>query len=98
MHRRLTHISGSVLAAAAIAVACIASPAAHAQGIVDPSKVAPEFREAAEKRRAEQLKQIACNKAAQDAKVPPRDMLKFVSDCFDKPDAQASDISAATKK
>lgn len=61
---------------------------ALAQKIVDPSKVAPEFREAAEKRRAEQLKQIACNKAAHDQKIAPREVLKFVTDCFDNPDTK----------
>ena len=70
---------------------------ADAQKIVDPSKVAPEFREAAEKRRAEQFKQLACNKAAQDQKIPPRDVLKFISECFDKPDDKPSDISATRK-
>ena len=34
-----------------------AAPAAYGQMLVDPTKVAPEYREAAEKRRAEQLRQ-----------------------------------------
>ena len=71
---------------------------ADAQTLVDPSKVAPEFREQAEKRRAEQLKQISCNKAALDQKIAPREKLKFIIDCFDKPVETPSDISAATKK
>ena len=45
----------------------------HAQWLVDPSKVAPEYREAAEKRRAEQLKQIGCAKKADAEKILPRD-------------------------
>lgn len=86
------------LAAIALVAAFMICPAARAQNIVDPSKVAPEFREAAEKRRAEQLKLIACTKAAQDAKIQPREIAKHVVDCFDKPDGEATDISAATKK
>ncbi len=70
---------------------------AHAQKIVDPSKVAPEFREAAEKRRAEQLKQIACNKAADEQKIAPREKLKFVADCFDKPSEKTTDFSASAR-
>ena len=70
----------------------------HAQTLVDPSRVAPEFREQAEKRRAEQLKQIVCNKAAFDQKIAPRDKPKFISDCFDRPDDKPSDISSSTRK
>lgn len=59
--------------------------AARADKIVDPKTVAPEFREAAEKRHAEQLKLIECNTAARAAKIQPRDLAKYVGDCFDKP-------------
>jgi hypothetical protein len=45
----------------------------QAQKLVDPSKVAPEFREAAVKRRAEQMKELACSKKAEDNKVMLRD-------------------------
>jgi len=38
-----------------------------AQKLVDPSVVAPEFREAAEKRRAEQVKMIRCQRKAEEA-------------------------------
>jgi hypothetical protein len=38
---------------------------APAQKLVDPDKVAPEFREAAAKRRSEQLKIMNCNKKAE---------------------------------
>ena len=54
----------------------------HAQRLVDPSTVAPEFREAAEKRRAEQLKQQACAKQADAEKILPRDRLAFLSKCL----------------
>ncbi|MEO6568292.1 MAG: hypothetical protein ABIO94_05975 [Opitutaceae bacterium] len=55
----------------------------HAQRLVDPSKVAPEFREAAEKRRAEQLKQQACAKKADAEKILPRDRLAFLNSCLE---------------
>ena len=73
-----------------------------ADKLVDPSKVAPEFREAAEKRRAEQLAIINCNNAAKLANILARDQVKFMSDCVDKATATASekpsDISSSTKK
>ena len=58
---------------------------ARAQKIVDPKTVAPEFREAAEKRQAEQLKLNECNNAAKVAKIQKRDMAQYVAACFDKP-------------
>jgi len=71
------------LAMTAVAALLYAAPAL-AQKIVDPSKVAPEYREAAEKRQAEQLKLIACHKSAKEAKILPRDFAKFVSECLEK--------------
>ncbi len=68
-----------------------------ADKLVEPSKVAPEFREAAEKRRAEQLKIINCNNAMKLANIPARDQLKYMSDCVDKPDEIPSDFSATKK-
>ncbi|MGA2999944.1 hypothetical protein [Bradyrhizobium sp.] len=52
-----------------------------AQKLVDPNTVAPEFRAAAEKRRAEQLKLNECAKMANDAKVLRRDRAAFISGC-----------------
>ena len=40
-----------------------------AQKLVDPDSVAPEYRAAAEKRRAEQLRMLQCSKKADDAKT-----------------------------
>ena len=68
-----------------------------ADKLVEPDKVAPEFREAAEKRRAEQLAIINCNNAAKMANVLPRDSLKFIADCVDKANNKPSDISATRK-
>ena len=56
---------------------------APAQKLVDPDKVAPEFREAAAKRRSEQLKIMNCNKKAEEAKVLPRDRASHVQHCLD---------------
>lgn len=61
---------------------------AGAQKVVDPSTVAPEYREAAEKRRAEQLRQIACAKKADQEKVLPRDRVPFLSHCLEEATAQ----------
>ena len=52
-----------------------------AQKLVDPNTVAPEFRAAAEKRRAEQINLNECVKKANDAKVPKRDRAGFISGC-----------------
>ena len=53
------------IVAAALVSMAIASPSS-AQRLVDPTKVAPEFREAAEKRRAEQIKQQECARKADE--------------------------------
>lgn len=65
-------------------MALLAAPAARAQMLVDPSKVAPEHREAAEKRRAEQLRQRECGQKATLEKVLPRDRTAFVNHCLDE--------------
>ncbi len=55
-----------------------------AEKLVDPNTVAPEYRAAAEKRRAEQIKLFECSKKADAAKVLRRDRLAFVNECLDK--------------
>jgi hypothetical protein len=55
-----------------------------ADKLVDPEKVAPEYREAAEKRRVEQLKLLGCSKKADTAKVLRRDRAEFVQKCLDE--------------
>jgi hypothetical protein len=66
-----------------------------AQKLVDPSTVAPEFRAAAEKRRAEQLKLNECAKRANDAKVLIRDRAAFISGCVESNGQAATDIESA---
>jgi len=54
-----------------------------AQKLVDPNIVAPEFRDAAEKRRAEQIKVVECNRKANEAKVLPRDRTAYLNHCLE---------------
>jgi hypothetical protein len=54
-----------------------------AQKLVDPASVAPEYREAAEKRRAEQIKQRECAHKADVEKVIPRDRTAFLLQCLE---------------
>ena len=60
------------------------APDVSAQKLVDPSKVAPEFREAAEKRRAEQIRQQTCAQKATQEKIMPRERVAFLSHCLDE--------------
>jgi hypothetical protein len=53
-----------------------------AQKLVDPDAVAPEYRAAAEKRRAEQLKQIECGLKADFSKILPRDRADYITKCL----------------
>jgi len=65
------------------AIALLATAPARSQPLVDPNKVAPEYREAAEKRRAEQLRQRECAMKADLEKVLPRDRTAFLNHCLD---------------
>jgi len=60
------------------------SGAGLAEKLVDPNSVAPEYREQAEKRRAEQVKLFQCAKKADEAKVLRRDRTAFINQCVDK--------------
>jgi len=73
------------LAAALVSMA-IASPSS-AQRLVDPTKVAPEYREAAERRRAEQIRQRDCATKAEAAKVMPRERTSFLNRCLEEAEA-----------
>jgi hypothetical protein len=54
-----------------------------AQKLVDPASVAPEYREAAEKRRAEQIKQRECAHKADVEKIIPRDRTAYLLQCLE---------------
>ena len=56
---------------------------ALAQKLVDPSTVAPEYREAAEKRRAEQIRQRDCAHKADVEKVMPRERTAYLLQCLE---------------
>ena len=60
------------------------SGVSFADRLVDPNAVAPEYRDVAEKRRAEQLKLFQCSQKADAAKIVRRDRAAFVSECMDK--------------
>jgi hypothetical protein len=63
--------------------AFVFSEPGFAQKLVDPNTVAPEYREAALKRRAEQIKVVECNHKADEAKVLPRDRAAHVNQCLE---------------
>ena len=67
----------------AAVTALTSSPGARAQALVDPTKVAPEYREAAEKRRAEQIRQRDCAKKADADKILPRDRTAYLNQCLE---------------
>jgi hypothetical protein len=69
---------------------------AFAQKLVDPNAVAPEFREAAEKRRAEQIRQRDCAKKVIDAKVLPRDRMEYLTKCL--AEAEQAQATAAAHR
>ena len=68
---------------ALIVISLFATPTARAQTLVDPTKVAPEYREAAEKRRAEQLRQRECARRADTDKILPRDRTAYLNQCLE---------------
>jgi hypothetical protein len=77
--------SAGVVLKFGLALACASwFGAVSAQKLVDPNTVAPEYREAAEKRRAEQLRLLACAKKADETKVARRDRADYITHCADK--------------
>jgi hypothetical protein len=66
-----------------ISIAIVFTTPALAQKLVDPTTVAPEYREAAEHRRAEQVRQRECSLKADLAKVQVRDRTAFVLKCLE---------------
>jgi hypothetical protein len=67
----------------AVLISLLFTTTVYAQKLVDPSKIAPEYREAAEKRRAEQVRQMDCAKKADTEKVLPRDRTDFLNHCLE---------------
>ena len=56
----------------------------YAQKLVDPDKVAPEYHDAAVKRRSEQINQMECAQKANMGHVLPRDRTAFIIHCLDE--------------
>jgi hypothetical protein len=56
---------------------------ALAEKLVDPTAVAPEYREAAQKRRTEQIRQQDCAHKADVSKVVPRERTAFLLQCLE---------------
>ena len=75
-----------------IAASVCCAPA-FAQKLVDPNAVAPEYREAAEKRHAEQIRQRECAHKAEEAKVLPRDRAARITQCLEE--AEQTQTAAA---
>jgi hypothetical protein len=67
----------------ALVAAFLFTEPGFAQKLVDPNAVAPEYREAAAKRRTEQMRVMECNHKADAAKVLPRDRAAHVNHCLE---------------
>ena len=74
-------------------ISLFAAPAARAQMLVDPAKVAPEYREAAEKRRAEQLRQRECARRADADRILARDRTAYLNQCLDTMAAKQTEVT-----
>ncbi len=66
-----------------ILLSLLSTAPACAEKLVDPATVAPEYREAAQKRRAEQLRELECSHKADAAKVVARDRTAFLLRCLE---------------
>jgi len=76
--------AGFVLQLGIVLISAAWPGAGMSQKLVDPNVVAPEYRAAAEKRRAEQIRLYECSKKADIAKVVRRDRVAFINECLDK--------------
>ena len=74
-------------------ISLFAVPTARAQTLVDPTKVAPEYREAAEKRRAEQLRQRECARRADADRILTRDRTAYLNQCLETMAAQQAEVT-----
>ena len=83
MRTRIVAGSKAPKVAGLIAVMMFPFQNSSAQKLVDPSTVASEYREAAEKRRTEQLRMQDCTRKANEAKVLPRDRTAHIQTCLD---------------
>jgi hypothetical protein len=71
---------------------------ALAQKLPDPDKVAPQYHDAAEKRRAHMITTKVCTDKAEKDKVLKRDMAEYINRCIDSAEkAEATEV-AKTKQ
>ena len=77
-------LTGFALQLGIVLIGAAWSGLSTAQKLVEPNSVAPEYRAAAEKRRAEQMKLFECSKKADAAKVSHRDRAAYVNECLEK--------------
>lgn len=69
-----------------------------AQNMPDPNRVAPEYPDLAEKRRAEVIRQISCNSEAAKEKVLKRDQAAYINRGMDQAEkAQQAEVGAKAK-
>jgi hypothetical protein len=80
----------SIVAALSFCIQMLGFQPGFAQKLVDPNAVAPEYREAAMKRRAEQIKQRECAQKADAAKVLPRDRTAMITHCLESDEPATS--------
>jgi hypothetical protein len=71
-----------------MAVSMMLALPVYAQKIIDPDRVAPEYRKEAEQRRGEQISRLACAQKATAQKVLPRDRPDFINNCVSKAKAE----------
>jgi hypothetical protein len=64
-------------------ISLLLTTSVSAQKLVDPTAVAPQYREAAEKRRAEQIRERECAHKADIAKILPRERTAFLLQCLE---------------
>ena len=83
LEKRLEDISMKSFWQLSLVVVCVLAEPAFAQKLVDPNAVAPQYREAAEKRRAEQIRQVECQHKVDAAKVLPRDRTAAINQCVE---------------
>ncbi len=83
---------------AILVIGMIMPGTAFAQRVPDPNKVSPEYREAAQKRLAEIIRQKACWAKAEKEKVARRDAASFVVHCmYDAEKAEQVEIGTKAK-
>ena len=64
-------------------ISLLLTTSVSAQKLVDPAAVAPQYREAAEKRRAEQVRQRECAHKADIEKIMPRERTAYLLQCLE---------------